>query len=347
MLKQNSDRPKFISISMAILLSSSVLCSLANSSQTAAQSLAENPQANEQTTATDSPTLNQPSPDSTDTSKETRQQDNDLFFNPPPLGSPKRTADAGARDDCPKFIPTRPKTLQHATLLIPDDRLNHAATTVSGYPTFVWYLAKYSNLKSVTFYLSNQGETTIIFHETKPVSTETPGIMRFQLPDNEPPLEVGKWYSWKLLISKTEEAPDSESECIAYGYIGRRPLHSTEQAELNAASNPEEMWNFYVKELIWYDALATLDRMRRDHPEDESIQRRWEAFLGFIGLGDLSEYPLYKTYPNLPIKSETLMSNTFDASFNSCFYQGSRLALVHRRQFGRSSTYFFQIFCRV
>ena len=63
-----------------------------------------------------------------------------------------------------------------------------------------------------------------------------------------------------------------------------------------------------------------------------------DAFLNF---------PLYKTYPNLPIKSETLMSNTFDASFNSCFYQGSRLALVHRRQFGRSSTYFFEVLCGI
>ncbi|MBD2545873.1 MULTISPECIES: DUF928 domain-containing protein [Planktothricoides] len=51
------------------------------------------------------------------------------------------------------------------------------------------------------------------------------------------------------------------------------------------------MWNFYTKEIIWYDALATLDQMRRQHPEDERVERRWQSFLGLIGLGKLSAYP--------------------------------------------------------
>lgn len=316
MFKKHLDRQKIIPISLGIGLSFLLLSSLANLSQTKAQSTPGNTQANEQTTQNDSPILNLPNSLNTNTSNESNQQSieqaNDSFFNPPNLGAPVRTAEGGARSDCPAPVAHQEKRL---TVLIQgknsvfeeDEPVTLASNTVSNFPTFLWYIPQYKNERNqnifLTFYLyaekaDRQLDNEINREKSNPILAklisfpkEFTGIVRFQIPESEIPLEVGKWYSWKVFISKDAEAPDLSSQCVVAGYIGRRPLNSNQQAELDAASNLEDLWNFYSKEIIWFDALATLDQMRRDNPDDETIQRRWEAYLGLIGLGELSAYP--------------------------------------------------------
>lgn len=321
MFNHHLDRKKSLAVSLRIGLSVLLLTSLSHLSQTTAQSPSDHTQATEPTTSNGSSSLNLQNSRNSHTNNESNQpsieEANESFFNPPNLGAPVRTAEGGARSDCPALADSQ--NPQHLTILIQgkdaaweaNETLSIAANTVSAFPTFLWYIPKYKNDNSSNVFLSfylyveldrerdgRQMEPEIERERANPVveklislPKEVTGIVRFQIPETETPLDVGKWYSWKVFISKDEEAPHLSSPCVASGYIGRRPLTSDRQAELDAARNLEEFWNFYSKEIIWYDALATLDRMRRENPDNQSIQRRWEAYLGLIGLGHLSEYP--------------------------------------------------------
>jgi hypothetical protein len=316
MFNHHLDRKKVLTISLGITVSFLLFSSLSHLSQTTAQSLSDNTQATEQTTSNDSPSLNLPNDRNSNTNNESNQpriqETNESFFNPPNLGAPIRTAEGGARGSCPARVDSQD---QHFTVLIQgkdsvlekDKPVSLASNTVSDFPTFLWYIPKYKNEHNqkifLTFhlYLENydrqldyeldRDTTSPIVDKLISVPKESTGIGRFQIPASEIPLEVGKWYSWKVFLSNDAETPDESSQCMAGGYIGRRPLNSDQQAELDAASNLADLWNFYSKEIIWFDAIATLDQMRRNNPEDETIQRRWEAYLGLIGLGHLSQYP--------------------------------------------------------
>lgn len=216
---------------------------------------------------------------------------NDSFFNPPSRGAPDRTADGGSRGPCPKYEENP------LTLLIPnndsdDNTVTIAASTVSEYPVFLWYIPQFSQLTNLGFSLIEADTGEEVYKTIIPVPNQA-GIMRWQLPESQAPLKPGKWYEWYLSVSSSEnEEKIFTSACFASAYIGRMPLNSTQQQELSdAATNLENIWNFYVKEIIWYDALATLDRMRRQHPEDGTVKRKWLAILGLIGLSQLSEHP--------------------------------------------------------
>ncbi|KOR36291.1 MULTISPECIES: DUF928 domain-containing protein [Planktothricoides] len=217
---------------------------------------------------------------------------NDTFFNPPNKGAPKRTADAGARGPCLVYGQAQPVTLLIPNYQSNDPTVTIAASTVSDYPTLLWYVPQVPGLKYVGLTLIEEQTEEIIYQTTVPVPPES-GIMRFKLPSSEPPLKVGHWYEWFLSVSSSENSEAIfNSACYANAYIGRLPLNSRQQEELsNAANNPQALWNFYTKEVIWYDALATLDQMRRQNLENEKINQTWQALLAFSGLADLSAYP--------------------------------------------------------
>jgi hypothetical protein len=292
MLKQNLVNKKFPTRSILISLSILMLTPLFHGSQALGQS--------ESTTSlTHSETP--PSPNvvsniisqlvNRDIASEQTDLNNDSFFNPPNQGAPDRTADGGSRGPCPNYQDNP------LTLLIPnnnsdDNPVTIAASTVSEYPVFLWYIPQFSQMKNLGFTLI-EADTGEVVYETMIPVPEQAGIMRFQLPESQAPLKSGKWYQWYLSVSNSEAIEGGvNSACFASAYIGRRPLNSTQQQELiNAATNLEKIWNFHVKEIIWYDALATLDQMRREHPEAEKLNRKWQALLGLIGLSQLSEQP--------------------------------------------------------
>jgi hypothetical protein len=217
---------------------------------------------------------------------------NDTFFNPPNRGSPKRTADAGARGPCPVYGQAQPVTLLIPNYQSNDPTVTISASTVSDYPTLLWYVPQVPGLKYVGLTVIEEHTEEIIYQTTVPVPPEA-GIMSFKLPSSEPPLKVGHWYEWVLSVSGSENSETIlNSACYANAYIGRLPLNSRQQEELsNAANNLQALWNFYAKEVIWYDALATLDQMRRQNLENEKINQTWQALLAFTGLAELSAYP--------------------------------------------------------
>jgi len=220
-----------------------------------------------------------------------RSQDNS-FFDPPSRGAPKRTATAGSRGSCPVYGEQQP-----VTILVPgndpkDKTVTIAASTVAEYPTFLWYIPQFSGLNQLGFTLLDDHTGEMIYQTILPLPDRA-GVMTLKLPESQPPLKVGRWYHWVLSVSQSEDPQTVfSSPCFAEAYIGRRPLNSAQQQELNeSAINLTDIWNFYAQEIIWYDALATLDQLRRQNPTDSSINRKWQATLGLVGLADLSEYP--------------------------------------------------------
>lgn len=294
-----------IGICLIILLLNPRLNISPTLAQTSPNTTQVNPnQVNQETTPKDSSSLREDNAETPAQNPTKIEPNNPGFFNPPPLGAPRRTADAGARGECP----TPRDNNDRLTLLIPENNLvSISSTTINEYPTILWYLPEYSlpknaKFKGLVLRLANSADREINSTILNPLSTQ-PGIGRFQLSESHfSGLKTGEWYKLDLFMFSADNFLDEDNikknteNCdYVQGYIGRRPLNSNEQAELNAATNPEELWNFYTKEIIWYDALATLDLMRRQHPDDEMIQRKWSAFLGLIGLGELSAYPPIET----------------------------------------------------
>ncbi len=295
MLQINTSKKKYIVIATLICLAL-IFQPLVNISATSAQSMpdtsADRPTDTSENHTSNNSVSNRSNSRQTNSPTESTNQSNDSFFNPPRKGAPKRTADAGARGPCPVYGAAQPVTLLIPNYRSSDRTITIAASTVSDYPTLLWYVPSVVGLNYLGLTLIEEETAQIIYQTTIPVA-QKPGIMRWELPSSEPPLKVGQWYEWVLSVSSSENAETIlNSACYANGYIGRRPLNISQQEELdNAGSDLGKLWDFYAKEVIWYDGLATLDRMRRENLANENINQKWQALLELSGLAELSGYP--------------------------------------------------------
>ena len=131
------------------------------------------------------------------------------------------------------------------TLLVPQD---HTATTVSERPIFFWYLSQQLS-SSLRFTLLEPGKKPIFIKELAP----EPGIVALKIPQNSPPLEVGKTYRWTVTIVCNPRKPSKN--LFAQAWIERVPLPrsntSFENVHNTSLCNVE-----YAQAGIWYDALA-------------------------------------------------------------------------------------------
>lgn len=207
-------------------------------------------------------------------------------FQPPDRGAPNRTADGGARG-CGQM-----------TLITPGDR---GATTISENPTFFWYLnptpddpTKYRPIQKLAVVLINEKEEEI-YAQMIDAPSET-SIVSFKLPDNElPTIEPGKWYNI-FIGAYNQENPNIYEPCNSLSaWVKRQVLTPEQQQELSLLTSPEQQWNFYIQHEIWYDALAILEELRLQNPDNPTLNQRWNQMLESIELGELANQPLLKS----------------------------------------------------
>lgn len=132
-------------------------------------------------------------------------------------------------------------------LLAPKD---HIGQSVSGYPTFFWYIVTKSPIK-VNFVLVDPEKIEPII-EVQQNMSET-GIGRFQLPHNIPELEQGKSYRWVVSLVCNEKKPSQN--IYAYSWLERVPQTTALKQQL-ALHNTSSRAAIYAQQGIWYDALA-------------------------------------------------------------------------------------------
>lgn len=131
-------------------------------------------------------------------------------------------------------------------LFIPKD---HVGLTISGRPTFFWYISTTSPIK-VSFTLIDPDRIEPIINVQKEVRKT--GIEKLQLPLNVPELEQGKSYRWTVSLICNEKKPSQNIN--AYSWIERVAQSTSLKEQLKFGNTPHEA--IYAQEGIWFDTLT-------------------------------------------------------------------------------------------
>lgn len=186
-------------------------------------------------------------------------------YQPPPDRGRQQQADAqGSRGDCHNQV---------LHLLIPED---HTPNTIAAHPTFFFY----SQFKKVTFVLSAPGRSEPLYEREMMINT--PRVVRVEIPETAPPLEVGQEYVWTVV------ARCGSAEQI-YARASLRRVKPTSQLDtaLSAAKSNQERARIFAQQGLWHDALAVAFA-----PGNESDYFwRLLAEIGVHQFGDLADTP--------------------------------------------------------
>ena len=162
------------------------------------------------------------------------------YVPPPNRGRAQRTEAGGSRGCDKNYVALN--------LLVPSD---HIATTISGRPTFLWYLSATPSVPMQFTLVEQNGSKSIL--ETQ-VQVKSPGIVKLQLPLNTTDLAIGKQYRWTVSLVCNEKRPSSN--ILAQAMIERVAETSNLKKELAATSEERVRAKVYAQSGIWYDAIA-------------------------------------------------------------------------------------------
>jgi Domain of Unknown Function (DUF928) len=177
--------------------------------------------------------------------------------------------------------------------------------TANEYPT-LWFYIPYAqtSISKIDFILKdrdNSGDKVI--YQTSIQPSQQAGIINFSLPKISSPLAIDKLYQWQLKLTMKPQpdpkkvTPSKAEEISVTGWIQRASLNQ----ELNdriARSTPNQQAALYAENGFWYDALSTLALLRRDAPQDPTIQQDWGNLLKSVELGKLANKPIFKLINN-------------------------------------------------
>lgn len=117
----------------------------------------------------------------------------------------------------------------------------------------------------------------------------TPGILSLTLPileNSSLPLKISQEYDWIVRVICNPK--DSSSDVYMAGTIKRVAIDSTLNRRLQQAT-PEERLVIYGNERLWYEALETLIKLRRDRPNDLAVIAAWNKLLKSVGLDQVAQ----------------------------------------------------------
>ncbi len=207
-----------------------------------------------------------------------------VTFNPPAGDQPK-TSIAGASRSIGQCINQAENSNLPLAPLLP---ASAQGLTVASHPTVLAYLPATSAQK---VFFSWQDENNNDHYQTiLPVENKA-GIVSLTLPDEAPPLEVGKNYQWSLaLMCNGQLQPDSP---IVQGAIQRVEIEPSLSARLQHA-NAFETAAIYGEAGIWYETIATLATLQTTQPNNPSLKSNWQELLTSVGLEKVASTPLIK-----------------------------------------------------
>ncbi len=160
-------------------------------------------------------------------------------------------------------------------------------TTSADYPALLFYIPE-TTAKEAEFVIID-GEGNFIYN-AKLTLPRKPGIMRLNLPPEtaSPITETGNPYQWELALICDES--DRSGDDLVVGELQRVPVSLEIQNKLQQA-NSADRFSLYQEAGLEYEAIAALDELRRENPQDERLQSAWEQWLKERGLEDLVGMP--------------------------------------------------------
>ena len=132
------------------------------------------------------------------------------------------------------------------TALVP---FSHVGQTISGHPTFTWFVPDRTSRPLQFRLFSRTGQ---LLYRTEMQSQ--PGIMSVALPENLPQLSVGQSYQWQVVLVCDRNVPSRN--VVAAAEIQVVAPAASLQSQLAAAQTPQQRIDLYAKAGLWYDAIA-------------------------------------------------------------------------------------------
>lgn len=206
-------------------------------------------------------------------------------YQPPDRSAPSTTAGGASRGGC----------IENQGVLTSLMPQNNLGLTVTGYPTFFWYIPK-SSAEALEFKLIDGKNGQVIYQKNLAVPANS-GIVSFTLPNNElsTPLEVGKMYHWFLTMqcppNPNEDLPEKSGNIIVDGWVERTELSPSLVNQLKNAA-PSDHPALYAAAGIWHESLTTLVELLRQKPDEQNLKIKWKKLLDSVELNEIVEKPM-------------------------------------------------------
>jgi hypothetical protein len=202
-------------------------------------------------------------------------------------GASRVGAKRGSGDSCLKDSNTQLRAL------LPDTNFGY---TLQDYPTFFWYVPELKDAQiPVRFTLRkvvapqnpkpDDQVGAIIYQKT--FNQTSSGIISFSLPPNAPKLEEEEEYEWEAIIQCSDN-----TIIRTRGRIQRLNTNNSQLSTQLENAALEDYPAILARAGVWYDALAILDALRQENPNDQSLATDWGQILQQIGFGDLEKVPV-------------------------------------------------------
>jgi Domain of Unknown Function (DUF928) len=203
---------------------------------------------------------------------------------PPPLnrGEPTGRAQGGAARGC------------EPTALVPLTKSNNGdflwGLTVAERPQFWFSLPRNLTTKdAVEFVLKDDLGKEV--YKTRLKSFNTPqGIVSFAIPQQTPPLQIGKTYNWSFSLYCDFQIVEDKPGNVR-GSIQRVSVSTTLKNQLANAKTPIAKATVYAQNSIWFDTLTILAVNMRGKKEKD-ISSAWTQLLQQVNLEQLVSLPV-------------------------------------------------------
>jgi hypothetical protein len=195
-----------------------------------------------------------------------------LKFKPPSRGTPPITGGAASRSGGACILGQEP-----LKALMP--RSNYGLTAVAD-PVLLVYVPQ-STAKTVEFQLRTADNRSRVFRKSMPTPT-TAGIVRLSV-DNAglSPLQSNQSYRW--YVSLVCNVGDRSLNPIVEGWVERIPADAALTQKLTQATDQSRPF-VYAEAGLWYEAVASLDALRRSQPTHPGLRTQWTSLLQSVGL---------------------------------------------------------------
>ncbi|NJN71332.1 MAG: DUF928 domain-containing protein [Limnothrix sp. RL_2_0] len=203
-------------------------------------------------------------------------------YQPPfSLGTPDNLSQGGTRSGADQDL--GPRLLP----LVPQD--HNFGVTTEAYPSFLVYVPEFTNQPNVDTleFLLLDEEGAEVYRARFNVQLNNQ-VLRIDLPKfaGLSPLEEGKNYLW-LLEGFTQDFSLSET-LFAHGWVRRVPRSEKLVESLNANEDVVAQANVYIREQIWYDAIALLEEGFAEGTASSAVIEQWDALLQSAGVTDVA-----------------------------------------------------------
>jgi Domain of Unknown Function (DUF928) len=173
--------------------------------------------------------------------------------------------------------------------------------TAAEHPT-LWFYLPYGqdSISRIDFILRDRDNSADrIVYQTSIRSPTQPGIIDIELPKTSAPLIIDRFYQWELKVTRKKSS--GIKEVAVKGWIQRADL-DLQLRDSIAQATPEQQVDLYAENGLWYDALSTLAKLRRDIPaeplhqgsQDVAIRKDWKNMLKSVNLGKLANQPFVR-----------------------------------------------------